>query len=471
MILRQRGELAKPPVTPSPGLAERPMRTAPRLYYGWVVAGTGFVVIALISPLMVSFPVFYVALLGDFGWSRGQLSMAMAIHLMLCGVATPLAGGLIDRFGPRRVMPIGAFVTAAALMALSQGTALWHFYVAFGVMAAIGSAMLHIVPMMAIISNWFVRYRGTAIGIVTSGAGAGQVLLLPLFQYLIDRIGWRSTYLVFGTALLLIPTTLIRRFVHVRPEDRGLTVEDELRRGDKGRPPGVDRQPVEPRPKLSRGRVVILDKEWARRDWTIGKAMGSLRFWALTLVMGLYAGGFFLISVQLVAYLADKGYSALLAASVVGLQGLINIMGKFVGGVLSDRVGRENTLTLSIALILICLVPLHLAGWIISPALLYTFVIFYGMGAGMALPALMTSAADLFQGRHFGSILGIMALGGFTGAAIGAWLGGHLFDLTNTYQVNFLVTALAMLVSVALIWKARPGRVRLVQRVPTSAEA
>lgn len=429
-----------------------------------------FAVIALISPLIASFSVFYVGVLRDFTWRRGAISIALSIHLVLGGLASPFAGGLIDKYGPRRVMPIGALITAVALFWLSRATALWHFYAAFGVVAAIGSAMLHIVPLTTIVSNWFVRNRGTAIGIVTAGSGAGQLVMLPLLQYLINRIGWRSSYLVLGLAILVIPSTLIRLFLYTRPEDKGLTPDDEWRprrvRKQVDVVVGADGQELErKRGILRKNEVVILDQEWAETDWTLGKAVRTFRFWALTLVMAMFAVGFFLISVHLVAYLEDKGYGSLLAASIVGLQGLINVVGKFLGGILCDRIGREKTLTLSIGVFVACIVLLNIGGFIVHPSVIYAFAIFYGMGYGLALPALMASAADLFQGRHFGSILGVMILGGFSGGAIGTWLGGFFFDLTHAYQVNFLVAALAMLVSAALIWNARPSRVRIVRSI------
>lgn len=451
--------------------AANPVYSGP-IYYGWIVVAACFLVIALISPLISSFSIFQVVMLREFNWSRGGIAIALAIHLVLGGIASPFAGGLIDRFGPRRVMPVGAVITAMALMLMSQSASLWHFYVAFGVIAAVGSSLLQIVPLTTLTSNWFVRRRGAAIGIVSAGSGAGQLVLLPLLQYLIKYIGWRHTYLVLGVVILITPTVLIRLFLYTRPEDRGLSAADELRRRSSDQEASVseevDGQEIERENRgARRSEMIILDKEWAGTDWTVSKASRTFRFWALTLVMALFAAGFFLISVQLAAYLEDKGYSPLFAASVVGLQGMLNMAGKFVGGFLCDRIGREKTLTLSIVVFVTCIVLLNLAGVIINPALVYVFTIFYGIGFGMAVPALMTSAADLFQGKHFGSILGVIVLGGFIGGAIGAWLGGHFFDLTHTYQVNFLVAGLAMLISAALIWKARPGSVRQVRSLET----
>jgi MFS transporter, OFA family, oxalate/formate antiporter len=429
------------------------------IYYGWVMVAACFVVIALASPLISSFSIFQVAILGEFNWSRGGLAIALAIHLALGGLASPFAGHLIDRFGPRLAMPAGALITASALILMSQTGSLWHFYIAFGVIAAIGSSLLQIAPLTALISKWFARRRGAAIGILSAGSGAGQLALLPLIRFLINSIGWRYTYLALGIIVLIVPTVLTRLFLLTRPEDRRLPISSEGVEGQEN-----ERNPPEPR-QLN---VIPIDKEWAETDWNVSNASRTFRFWALTLVMALFAAGFFLISVQLAAYLEEKGYSPILAASVVGLQGMLNMVGKFVGGILCDRIGREKTLTLSIGVFVICILLLNLAGIVVSPMLVYTFTILYGIGFGMGTPALITSASDLYQGKHFGAILGVIVLGGYFGGAIGAWLSGHFFDITGAYQLNFIVSGLAMLTSAALIWKARPGGIRKLRGAKSS---
>ena len=445
----------------------RQVQAARPVYYGWVIVAVCFTVMTLISPMVGAFSIFYVAVLQDLNWSRGDTAIAMSLYLVVNGLTAPFAGGLIDRFGPRRVMPIGTLITAGALVWLSQITSLLQFYVAFGVIAAMGCAMLHIVTLTTVISHWFVRHRGTAIGIVAAGQGVGQVLM-PLLQYLINQVGWRGAYLALAAVILIIPTTLILVFLRSRPEDRGLTIEDETglkRRRRKVAVRGEEENQAREQETNSRHKreVVILDKRWAETEWTVSKAIRTFRFWALTLVMAMFAAGFLMISVQLVAYLREKGYSPVLAASVVGFQGFVNIIGRFMGGTLSDRIGREMTLTLSVTSFIICLVLLNVAGAFVNPVVIYTFALFYGIGSGMTLPALMAAAADLFQGKHFGSILGVITLGGFSGGALGAWLGGYFFDLTHAYVVNFLVAGAVMIVSASLIWKARPGHVRFVR--------
>jgi MFS family permease len=434
-----------------------------RIYHGWIVVATCFLVMASIAPLLTSFSIFQGPILNEFRWSRESFAITLAIHLVFGGLAAPVAGGLIDRFGPRRVMPIGAALTALGLILMSQGDSLWHFYVAYGLMAAAGSSLIHLVPLTTVIANWFTRHRGKAIGIVDTGSGAGQSILEPAIKLLIDHIGWRLTILVYGLMILVIPTTLILLFLHKRPEDKGLSIEEEsgATAETTGEEPGRNNRAA------GRSEVIILDKEWAEVDWTVRKASRTVRFWAMALLMVLYATGMMLVSAPLVLYLEGKGYRSIIVASVLGLQGLLNMAGQFFGGLMCDRIGREKTLTLSIVLFGAGIVFLNLAGTVFSLTLVYLFTFFYGIGQGMALPSLMISVSDLFQGKHFGSILGVIFIGGYFGGAIGAWLSGRLFDLTGAYQVHFIVCGLAMLISVALIWKARPGGIRQMRILKT----
>ncbi len=387
-----------------------------------------FLVMTLLAPMLASFSVFYIAVLEDLRWSRADTALTLSIFYVVSGVASPFAGRLVDRFGPRLVMPAGAIVTAGAFLWISQMASLWHFYLAFGVLGAIGSTMLNIVPMTTIISNWFVRHRGLAIGLVSAGQGLGQVGI-PLIQYLIDSIGWRGTYLVLGGVILVVPTSLIILFLHSRPEDRGFSIDDEPRtlraRKSLNAPAANSETALRPEQEKLEREVFVVDRQWAETEWTIRKVIITFRFWALTLGMALLSSGFVMISVQLVAYLKDKGYSATLAASAVGFEGLVNILGRFLGGAMSDRIGREKTLLSGVGLLMICLFLLIASGTQLSPLLVYSFALCYGLGFGMVLPALMASVADLFQGKHFGAILGLSWFGGYLGGALGClvkWL-------------------------------------------------
>jgi MFS family permease len=437
-----------------------------RIYYGWVIVTVCFLVMTLIAPMLASFSIFYVAILEDMKWSRADTALALSFYFIISGLASPVAGDLVDRFGPRVVMPVGAVVTAGAFLWISQMSAPWHFYAAFGIVGSLGATMLNIVPLTTVVSNWFVRNRGLAIGLVTGGQGLGQVGI-PAIQYLIDNIGWRNTYIVLGAIILIVPSTLILLFLYRRPADRGLSIDDEARPLTLRKAKGDQSKTKAASPKSE---VVLVDKEWTKKEWTISKAARTGRFWTLIAAMILYSVAFIVLNVQLVAYFTDEGYSPTLAASAVGFEGFINIIGRFVGGGLSDRIGREKALTLGIASILISIACLTIAGLVTNPIFPYAFAVFYGLGNGFALPAFMAAVADLFQGKHFGSILGVTTLGGYLGGALGAWLSGYLFDVTHAYKLNFLVAGVAMFLTAILIWKVRPGRVRFIRTIEARLE-
>jgi MFS family permease len=437
-----------------------------RFYYGWIIVATCFLILTLTSLVATSFPIFYVPVLEGFNWSRGSTAIALSIHLILSGIAAPFAGGLIDRYGPRLIMPIGAIMTGVALILLSRSMALWQVYATFGLLGALGCSAVHITPLTAVAANWFTRNRGMAISLVVAGPGAGQLFILPLLQGLIQRNGWRTTYLVFGLVVLVIPTVLVRLFLYRKPSDRGLALEEEARAQRSAS--NIDEASEDTKDAGTTTEFVVVDKQWAETDWTIAKAVRKQRFWMLMLVLALVASGFFLIGIHLIAYLEDKGYSPQIAAYVMGFQGLINIFGTLLGGMLGDRIGREKTLSIGVVFYIGCIVFLNLSGSSVSLILLVGFVLFYGIGYGMAFPALMASVADLFEGKHFGSILGVLLLGGYFGAAFGSWLGGFLFDLTHAYRLNFFAAGTVMLLAAALIWRAAPRQVRRVMKVPAA---
>jgi MFS family permease len=434
-----------------------------RFYYGWIIVLVSFVVMTFAAPLLASFSIFYVALYKDLGWSRGSTAIALAIFLLVTGFAGPIVGGLFDKFNPRWMMVIGTVTTAVALLWLGVMTNLWEFYIAYGVLASAGSSLIHIVPFASIISNWFVRFRGLALGIVTGGMGLGQVVI-PVLQQSIDQFGWRGTYRLVALMFFVIPTTLIIFFLHRRPEDRGVSLEEEglLRTRSKDSSVTVGQSITGDEPK---NEVRIVDEEWARREWTTREAVRTSRFWTLLLLITLFGTGYMMINVQMVAYLGDKGYSSILAASAVGLQGFVYIFGRIFGGALSDRIGREKTVTVSAVIFILFLVTLYIAGFVSSPILVYASVVLYGMGGAMPLPALIAAAGDIFQGKHFGAIIGLLLLGGYIGGAVGAWLGGYLFDHLHSYDWHFILAIGVTVASSALIWKARPSKVRVIRAV------
>ena len=170
-----------------------------------------------------------------------------------------------------------------------------------------------------------------------------------------------------------------------------------------------------------------------------------------------------MLMVHQVAYLVDTGYDRLFAASVMGLVGLISIGGKFGWGWASDRLGREETWTLGFLSLLVGIGLLALTQIVKADVVLYLYALTFSLGYAVAPPLSPAAASDVFAGRRFGSIYGVLGVGNGLGSAGGAWSAGLVFDLTGSYFLAFAVAALAAVLSVTMMWLAAPRKVRVVQ--------
>ncbi|MGH9902851.1 MAG: MFS transporter, partial [Pyrinomonadaceae bacterium] len=426
------------------------------MHYGWVVVAVSFVTMSLVSPIGTTFQLFYQALKEQFQWSHAGISGIYGLHQFLNGAVSPFVGGLLDRYGARRVMPLGALIVGIGVAASSQVTSLWQLYVTFGLVTAFGVAMLQSVPNAAVISNWFVRNRGTAVGLALAGSGLGQLWLTPATQWLIVRTGWRTALLLTAPLVFVVPALLILLFLYHRPADKGLLPYGE----------------TEEEKRKAKRDLVVVDKAWAETVWTPRRAARTRRFWAMAAMTFVFSLGFFLVSAQLFVLtqeLETFQAQSIIVALIIGAQGLHKGAAKFFGGVLSDRWGREKTFTVSVGLIIAGILLLNLVRVYPSAGLLYVAVLIYGIGYGFCLTAMMAAYADLFHGPRLGAILGYFTLAGLLGAALGTGTGGYLRDVTGGYQTNFLISAIAFGLSVALMWGARPGGIRTVRKLTTEA--
>jgi MFS family permease len=426
-----------------------------KIFYGWVVVAISFVTIAIGLTMRSSFTVFYMAILRDFGWSRASTASAYSLALVTAGLAGLVMGALIDCFGPRVVMPVGAAILSLGLVSLSRMSTVWEFYFWFGFVVSVGVSALWWVPHAAILSNWFVKKRSTALGIAMAGMGTGGVMFLPLIQYLILRFGWRETFVMMGIAVFLTLVPLTAIFQRHKPEDMGLVPDGAPESGERKR----------------RADSLVIDQVWASTDWTIATALRTWRLWLLFFVS---VGTGFRVSVidaHQVAHIVDSGFEPMVAATAVGIAAILGSAGSVAGGFFSDRLGREMPYTLTCLLVALGIVILILIRDMSHLWLLSAFALFFGIGSGANTPLLPAIQADLFQGRHFGSIFGFTNLGFGLGGFIGPWFAGAIFDGARSYTLAFSAVVAVVLATVLLVWIAAPRKVRLVGGRVASAEA
>jgi len=388
----------------------------------WVVVGVSTAVNALAWSVRSTFALFYVAMLGELAWGRGPTALGYSLSWLGFVVFAPAAGWLSDRWGTRPVVTLGGLLLGAALAATSRVTSLPQYYLSFGLLGAAGIACIF-VPATTIVTRWFVRSRGTAMGILSAGNAGSAIAFYPINAWLIAMLGWREALVVFGA---IVATAVVGLALCYRDPPAG---EATPRAG-----PGSPAAP-----------------------WTLRRALASSRLWAAVLMMMLGTTGFQIMATHQVAHAVDRGFAQ---ASVVWLFALgagCMMAGNLLGGWLSDQLGRGSAFALgSIVAVLGIGAFAATRGpddwWLL---VLYTASAF---GLGMRIAQLSAIPADVFAGPRLGTILGVVQAGGGVGGAIGPYLGGWLFDVTGNYMAAFAAAALALVGSAVAAWfAARPA--------------
>jgi MFS family permease len=383
--------------------------------------------LAVQNGIVMAFAVLYLPLIGEFGATRAEVAVVQSLVLLLGGVAAPPIGYALDRLGPRRLFQGGALLAAAGLLGASQAGSLPPLLLAYGAVAGLGLAALGSQPNMVVAALWYPRARGTAIAVADLGTGFGAFLFIPLAQLLVDHWGWRATLVAWAALLvaLVIPANAFQRLP----------------------------APSEPRLPEAGGAAPA-----PRARWTLGGALGTGAFWWLVAVRFFSAMAFPLMNVHMLAFAVGAGISAAAAATALGSVSLVSLAGRLLTGWLSDRLGRAPTLTLTYGSAIVGIGSLALLAWNGWPGWLVGYVLFYGLAQGSGGIVTAARAADLFAGPRFGAIYGWIVLATGPGEALGAWVGGAIFDLTGSYLGAFGFVAAALLAGVAAIWRVRQPR-------------
>jgi MFS family permease len=386
------------------------------------VVGVSTAVNALAWGARSTFALFYVAMLEEFAWGRGPTALGYSLSWLGFVVFAPVAGWLSDRWGTRTVVTGGGVILGVALALTGQVTSLAQYYLCFGILGAAGIAGM-LIPSTTIVTRWFVRSRGTAMGVLSAGGPGSAVAFYPLNAWLIATLGWRMALVAFGciVAAATVSLTLLYR----EPP------------ADEDRPP-------------SRGTRVTGEA------WTLRRALRSIRLWAAFAMTALGVIGFQIMATHQVAHAVDRDFPQHTVVWLFAFGAGCMMAGNLLGGWLSDRVGRGWVFVLGtvVAILGIGCFALIRGPQDLVLLLLYTVS---GFGFGMRIAQLSTIPADVFAGPHLGAILGVVQAGGGLGGAIGPFLGGWLFDVTGSYRVAFMAACVAVAGSAVAAWfAARP---------------
>jgi MFS family permease len=405
-----------------------------RVFYGWIIAGLSTLANTLAWSVRSTFALFYVALLQEFGWGRAETALGYSLSWLLLLVFSPVAGRLNDRFGPRILVPVGGLLLSSGLALTGRTHALWHYYLAFGVLVAAGIACI-MMPAAAVISHWFIRSRGTAMGIISAGSSFSAFVFYPLNAWLIASFGWRHALDVYGLIILLGVGPLGALLYRRHPADVGAVA--------------LGTQSATGALRAHAQQTVDV------RELTLGAALRTYQLWAVFAMWGLGVIGYQIMMTHQVAHAVSQGFPSGTIAWAFGLSGIFTALGNLLGGFLSDRWGREWVFSLGSS---IGVLGIWCFSALKGPHDLVLLLIYVaaGLGFGMRISLLTAIPADLFAGRHFGAILGFANGGGGLGGFIGPFLAGYLFDRTGDYELAFAVSALAILGSAVAVWVAAP---------------
>ncbi len=411
-----------------------------RFYYGWVIVALAFVSMGFWFGIRSNFSVFYSAVLDDFGWERGAAAGVQSLAMLTYTVMAPVAGGLIDRFGPRRIITPGIVVLCAGLLLCGTMGSLTQFYLYYGLIVGSGVTSIGIVCYSAILAHWFEKKRGLASGMAVSGMGLGTFVWVYVAQYLISLWGWRPAFVVLAILYLIVLLPLNIWLLRHKPEEFGLRVD-----GDAAFSEANPNDPI---------------RHPTAADWTIWHVLRSGRFWALMSFAFFSVFGIYVVMVHSVRFLVDQGIDQMTAALIFALSGVVSSVFRIFWGWLSDRIGRETTYTMGMICGCLGAGSLLMLDYIRSPSFAYAFFVFFGMGWGVTAPIFMSASADLFKGRIYGLVYGLIEGGIGAAGALGAWLGGFIFDRTGSYHEAFVLVLLAFGISTIFVWLAAPRKYR-----------
>lgn len=404
------------------------------LHRAWLVAGVTFVAILGAAGFRATPGVLITPLEEEFGWSRGTISSAVSVNLILYGLTAPFAAALMDRFGIRRVVAAALVLVAAGSGLTVFMTASWQLVLLWGVFVGLGTGSMALVFVATITQRWFVKRRGTVTGVLTAAGATGQLIFLPVLAAIATTTGWRAAALtVTGAALAVVP--LVLWFVREYPADVGL--------------PPYGASEIVPAPPRAGGA--------ARR------ALNVLRSASRTSTFWLLAGGFAvcgastngLVATHLIPASHDHGMPETTAANLLAIIGIFDILGTIFSGWLTDRFDSRVLLGAYYALrgLSLLILPSLIAATV-RPSMVI-FILVYGLDWVATVPPTIALCRE-----HFGAdapvVYGWVFAAHQVGAAIAATGAGLVRNFTGDYNPAWITSGI--LCFFAAVMSVRIGR-------------
>jgi MFS family permease len=397
------------------------------LHHAWIILAAACVLGVISRADSASFAVLVDPLVEKFDWKRGDIGLAYSLAFLCSMPAMLVFGWLGDRFSARTLMLGASLMISAGTILLGMIHELWHLYVIYGVfVGALGNAAF-VVLLPVIITRWFHKKMGLALGIYWAGLGLGPVVFALLFRWMIENRGWESAFLMFGLAFGAI-LLFFSWFIRTSPAELGLTAYGAEEAGK--------------------------EKQSSAVPVSLRSVISSRPVWLLMGCHHLGCAGHAVILAHGVSMATHHGIPGLQAAGVLSTIAGVSIFSRFSFSLLTERFGGRTILSgaifgqsLSILLLLFATEVWHF----------YAFAVFFGICYGGEMVGFPIINRQMFGPKApLSSIFSFEMIGGSTGMALGGWIGGALFDHSGNYTSAILVASVIGFLAVPLaLWLPR----------------
>jgi sugar phosphate permease len=414
------------------------------LFYGvWIVAG-GFALLFLFAGAgFYSFSIFIKPLEDDFGWSRSAISLAMSLYMVLHGVAGPFVGHAIEIHGPKKVMTLFAVLSGAAFVLVSFTSSLWFFYLAYCLLS-LATTGIGFIPVSTLLTRWFIRRRGTAIGFAMVGISVGGLILAPLVGLIISHFGWRIAFVFLGVLVWLVALPVTLFVMKGSPADLGLLPDGDV--------PEVGTAPDPHAPPL---RPVAPASAPQQEGWPLAAAVRTRAFFWLAVTFFLGPVAQMGMLQHQAPLLDDAGVSETMAAMGVGLTAGLGGLGKLSFGRISEVLPFRVAVMLCFGLQALGVLVLYSSD---SVALVWVYVVVFGFAMGGVIVLLPLAVAHFFGLAAFAVMMGTVSLILALGNASGALLSGVIYDALGSYDYAMVLYMFLYLVATLSIFLAGKPR-------------
>ncbi len=390
-------------------------------YYGWYIA-IAFAITETVSfgVIYYAFTVFIAPMEADLGWSRGELSGAFALFLLMTGIMAFPVGWWLDKRGSRLLMTFGSIGATLLVLLWSQVNSLPAFALLMALMGCCGAAVLY-EPAFAVIATWFIRKRGAAMAIVTFTAGFASTIFIPLADALLVAFGWRQAVFMLGILLGIITIPLHLLVLRRRPSDLGLLPDGETT------------------PSAAKQAAPI----------SLGMALRSRFFWMMTLAFALSTLSVSALRVHFIPLLISLGIQSSAAALASGSIGIMQVIGRMIFAPIEARLS-VRTMVIGVFILLALSPTILLFGR--APLWIVLFIVLFGMAVGAHTLTRPLIVADTYGSGFYGRISSVMVIALTMARASAPFAAGLVFDLFQSYTPMLIGGAGFSALAVVIIW-------------------